>query len=677
MPKSLTVGNGNILACLDKYAQVKDFYFPHVGLENHIGEDSINRIGIFADGRLSWTSSSEWKITIRGLENANASDIVAENENLGVQLLFTDTVYNEKPILLRRVRVKNLFKRDREIRLFFGQEFNIFQSRRQDTGYYDPFNNCIVHYEGKRAFLVNGLHGERGINDYTTGLFKIEGREGSYKDAEDGKLEKNPIEHGLVDSVIAFWIPLAPEAEDTVYYWIAAGKSVAETLELNDYVLEKTPEHLLQTTHDFWSAWVNRQNFNYYGLSKECVSLFKQSLFFMRSHVDATGAVIASGDSDMLQYGRDTYSYMWPRDGAFTTLALDKAGDSNVARKFFEFCNSVITDEGYFMHKYRADGSLGSSWHPWVTKDGKIQLPIQEDETALVLYALWGHYEISRDLEFVEEIYNSFIRKTANFMALYRDKTTGLPRQSYDLWEERLGISTFTSATVYGALLAAAKFARLLGKLDAEEEYEQVAKEIKEGIMKYLYDPETGNFHKLIRVEDGKISVDKTIDISSVYGVFRFGVLSADDPILRKAFDITEERLFCSSYSAGLARYEGDNYYRFGSDVPGNPWFISTLWAVQYYIASAKDESGLVRVRAWFEWIVSLALPSGVLSEQINPYTKEQISAAPLTWSHSEFVLAVIAYLEKLEELGVCPVCAEPPASSMIHINAEHNHPEK
>jgi GH15 family glucan-1,4-alpha-glucosidase len=135
--------------------------------------------------------------------------------------------------------------------------------------------------------------------------------------------------------------------------------------------------------------------------------------------------------------------------------------------------------------------------------------------------------------------------------------------------------------------------------------------------------------------------------------MFRFGVLLPEDPILRKAFALTEERLFCSRYSGGIARYEGDNYYRSGHDTPGNPWFVTTLWIVQYYIALVKDEKDFERVKQWFEWVSGMALTTGVLSEQVNPYTKEQISAAPLTWSHSEYVLAVIAYLEKLEELGM------------------------
>jgi oligosaccharide amylase len=660
MPKAFTLGNGSMLLCFDKYGQVKDLYFPHVGLENHVGEESMHRIGIFVDGALTWISDPEWSITIHCLPDTQVGDMVAENKNLGLVLVFNDAVYNEKNIFLRRVTIRNNVPHKRMIKIFFCQEFNIFQSRRQDTGYYDPFNNCIIHYEGKRVFLVNGRVDDvddRGIDDYTTGIFKMEGKDGSYRDAEDGELTKNPIEHGLVDSVISFHFELESQQGKVLYFWIAAAKSISEAVDLNDYIIEKTPEHLLRTTKDFWQAWVNRENFNFYGLSDDIVKIFKKSLFITRSHVDSSGAVIASGDSDMLQYGRDTYSYMWPRDGAFTIMALDKAGDSYIARKFFVFCNQALTNDGYFMHKYRADGSLGSSWHPWITKDGAVQLPIQEDETAVVLFALWEHYKLTKDLEFVEEVYNSFVQKAANFMVLYRDKSTGLPKPSYDLWEEKLGVSTYTAASVYGALIAAAKFSKLLGKLASEKKYLDTALEIKQGIMKHLYDPESGSFRKLFNKKNGEFIYDNTIDISNVYGMFRFGLLEANDPILAKAFGIAEERLSCLRYSGGIARYEGDNYYRIGHDVPGNPWFVTTLWLVQYYIASAKEEKDLERVKKWLDWVVGCALSSGVLSEQINPYNKEQISAAPLTWSHSEFVLAVIAYLEKLEELGVCKMC--------------------
>jgi GH15 family glucan-1,4-alpha-glucosidase len=50
------------------------------------------------------------------------------------------------------------------------------------------------------------------------------------------------------------------------------------------------------------------------------------------------------------------------------------------------------------------------------------------------------------------------------------------------------------------------------------------------------------------------------------------------------------------------------------------------------------------------EWAARFAR-SGMLSEQLNPYTGEPISATPLTWSHAEFVRTVIEYDKKNKSL--------------------------
>src|SRR4029079_7487343 len=187
------------------------------------------------------------------------------------------------------------------------------------------------------------------------------------------------------------------------------------------------------------------------------------------------------------------------------------------------FCNEVISREGYLFHKYRSDKALGSSWHPWF-KDGKPQYAIQEDESALVLFALWEHYRITKDLEFIEDIYNSFIKRTAEFLVRFRDRKTGLPAASYDLWEEKFGISTFQASSVYGALEAAARFAELLGKQDDAREYHGAAEVIQRAILKYLWDDREEFFYKHINVKDDIITMDRTVDSSSMYGIFRFGV---------------------------------------------------------------------------------------------------------------------------------------------------------
>lgn len=656
MPKSINLGNGSVLVGLDKFGQVKDLYFHYPGLENHVGEYLTHKIGIFVEDRFSWLDDGGWGVKVGSEKGTLASNITARNETLGIELYFTDIVYNEKNIFLREIEVKNNFDRKRDIKLFFNQQFNIAETHIGDTAYFDPREKVIIHYKGRRVFLINTFHEKQGFHEYSVGLLGIEGKVGTYRDAEDGSLSKNPIEHGNVDSVVALNLEISPKEQYKVYYWICIGKSIEKTKDLNEEILTRGPEYIVGSTKKYWQAWVNVQNFSFYGLSEDVIELFKKSLFYIRCHVAKNGAIIASGDSEMLQFGRDYYRYIWPRDASFAALALEKAGDFNASKRFFDFCQDTITSEGYFMHKYRPDKSLGSSWHPWV-RDGSKLLPIQEDETALVIYALWKYYELSRDIEFIEGIYNTLIKKASDFMLNYRDGKTGLPAASYDIWERDYGISTFTASCVYGALVAASRFANLLGKGASEKSYKDAAADIKKGILKYLYDEDRGMFHKLIDTSQREPRIDKTVDMSSIYGIYKFEVLSVEDSIVKKALEKSVERLEVKSEVGGIARFEADAYHHKGGDYPGNPWINTTMWLSQYYIAQAKSEEDMAEVKRWISWVVKYANPAGVLPEQLDPYTGEHLSASPLVWSHAEFVITIINYLERLEELGVCKVC--------------------
>lgn len=646
----IVLGNGKTLIGIDKNAQLRDLYFPFVGLENHVGGSHHHRVGVWVDGKISWLSENNWVVEVKSGHETMSGLITAINDEMGITLEFEDVLYNEKNIFLRQIKVKNLWDYKRLIKIYFAHEFEIYESRRGDTGYYDPIKNVIIHYKGRRVFLINAKQGDKSFDEYNIGLFGIEGKEGSYKDAEDGQLSKNPIEHGKVDSVIGIYREIEANNEILIDYWLAIAKTLKEAEELNDYVLDRSVSYLAKTTKDYWHAWLNNRDFNFYNLDQKVVDLFKKSLLILRAHVDDNGSILASGDSTLLQYGRDAYCYMWPRDGALSAVALDKAGDYNVSRRFFEFCNEVVTKDGFFMQKYRPDKSPGSTWHSWVNKD-RLQYPIQEDETALVIYSLWKHYEFSKDLEFIESVYNSLIKKSADFMVSFIDADNGLPKPSYDLWEEKLGTSTFTSCAVYGALNAAADFSRLLGKAENEKKYKDAAEGVREGIIKYLWCEERQMFARNINFENGGV-VDKTLDFSSIYGVVRFRVLDVNDEKVEKSIK-TMEDLARAIPVGGMMRYENDLYYRSNNNVPGNPWIITTLWLAQYYIIKAKNEFDFEKAKELLLWVAAKAGPTGILPEQIDPINGSHLSATPLTWSHSEFVNTVINYLEKVEELGI------------------------
>lgn len=656
MARSLVLSNGELAIALDAAGLVRDLYFPHVGYEDHVRGQYLHRVGVWVEGEMSWFNEDySWRISVRCDEEALESFIVAENARLQLSLSFKDIVYNERSIFFRRVKVSNLAQRQRDIKLYFGQQFEIYKSHGGDTAYYDPASHSVVHYKGRRVFQVKAeLDGEL-FSDYAIGISNFHGKEGAWKDAEDGSLSKNPIEHGLVDSVIGLYGTYGQGESKLCHYWLVAERSIALSQELNEYVTRKSPEYLILAAENWWKKWNKKLQPALPGLDSAQQALYRRSLSHLRSHVDADGGVIASLDSDMLQYGLDTYSYVWPRDGAYAALALDTAGDAAIAKRFLEFGASILTHDGYAMHKYLPDKSLGSSWHPWI-RDNELQLPIQEDETALIVWAFYHHYLLTGDRELVEALYDELVAKPSEFMVHYRRQETGLPDASYDLWEEKRGSSTYTCSSVYGALVAAAELSKMLGKGDEEARYRQAAQEIRDAILAHLWDDKEGYFIKLIK-SNGE--ADRTLDVSSAYGIFSFGVLEPGDPKLVRAWEVTARRLSQGIEAGGLARYEGDSYYRSADGPAGNPWILTTLWYAEYLIARAQNDADLARAREIFSWVERHAEASGVLPEQLDPKSGAPLSATPLAWSHAGYIIAVLAYQKKLKELGLAHKMAQ------------------
>lgn len=126
--------------------------------------------------------------------------------------------------------------------------------------------------------------------------------------------------------------------------------------------------------------------------NKEKTAL-KKSLMLIKAHTDRRGGVIASCDSSIYNYGRDYYSYVWPRDGAYAMWPLIRLGYTEEPKKFFEFCRDIMNPDGYMMHKYQPDKAIGSTWHPLI-HDKHSELAIQEDETAIILYLLAEFYSM-------------------------------------------------------------------------------------------------------------------------------------------------------------------------------------------------------------------------------------------------------------------------------------------
>ena len=648
MARPIVLSNGELHVGLNKFGLVHDFYYPYVGFENHAaGANLRHKVGVLVDGGMSWLDEDKgWEFTFKYPHTALVGHTLAKNKDLGVILEFDDAVDAEVSIFMRNIHVVNLYDHPREIKLYMHQAFAIGDSRSNtDTAQYLPDSNAILHYRGRRAFVISGQHNNKPFDQFTIGLFGIEGHEGSFRDAEDGILSSNTVEHGRVDSILGFTLQVAAHSSERASYWVAAGMSNREALYVHKQIETDGIMKRLHTTANWWHKWLKPALEVVQNVPADHRQLFINSMMIMKSQIDKRGASIASTDSTMLNYSMDAYAYSWPRDGAYTMWPLIRLGYVDEPYRFFEFTKRGLHPSGYLMHKYRADGALGSSWHPYV-HDGVVAPPIQTDETATVVFMFAQFYNAHKDSKLIKEFYYSMIKPMADFLADYRDEMTHLPKPSYDLWEEIFATFTYTTAVTYGALLAASELAVVAGDSDSAVKWRTAADDIKAAAAKHLYNQERGVFYKSIKVKDGKIISDPIIDASSIFGVFMFGLFDTDSIEMRTSVETMTSTFKLLDDEPGIPRYENDFYRRSDPSINGNWWFITTLWHAQYLL----DKGNTAEAKLILDWSKAHALKTGMLGEQINPVTDEVISPAPLTWSHAEYLSTMLDYIEKTKK---------------------------
>jgi len=727
MPRDIPIGNGQMLVNFDAHYRIRDVYFPHVGQENHAGGEPC-RFGVWGavpqsttrlstdrrKRRLFWTDEG-WDLQLGYREDTLVTDVRLRHETLAVTMHCRDVVDFHRPLMVRRIELHNDCDEPRRLHLFHHQDVNMFGTKLGDTVFFDPRLRALVHYRGKRYLMASWYaDGEMRLDQFATGTAGFGGAEGTWRDAEDGELGGNPIAQGAVDSTMMLQVFVEPRGSRVAYLLIGAGYTHEDLHGLLRFIHRETPQGAIDRTAAYWRLWLSRSRADdiahpALGLSERACELYRRSLLIVRSQIDESGAVIAANDSDILAFARDTYSYVWPRDGALTTDAMDAAGFPDIARQFFQLCARILDPQGYLQHKYNPDGSVASSWHPWASL-GEPQLPIQEDETALVLWALWRHFERSRDVEFVRPLWVRLVRPAADFMTRFIDPDTDLPLPCYDLWEERWGVHAFTVAAVHGGLIAAARFANAFGDSRLAGLYDDTAQRIARAFCRHFWSArhrrflrrivpidhartarfmaevlagrspkptldEQGRLHrwhqpKVIRPagaqfhSDGPLEFEDDAEIdSSLVGIHLFGMLPSEDLRVEQTMQQVERRLAVPGPAHGFARYESDAYHRHSDvppRVPGNPWIISTLWIAQWRIARAIDRDALAEALPMIDWAAERALASGVLPEQVDARDGTPLSVSPLTWSHATVVATINDYVARFDAMTTCKHCGQP-----------------
>lgn len=637
MGRPVVLSNGQLFVGLDESGLVHDFYYPYVGLENlTTARSTQHKIGIWVDNVFSWTDDGSWDVNVTFEAGALVSDIILHSQSLHITLRLQDFVDPDYNALIRRVHLTNESPDDREIRLFMHQVFEISRGGRSDTALYVPESHYILDYKGRFSLLIAGKdQDDQVFDEYAVGNYRIENKAGTFKDAEDGELSNNPVEHGGVDSVLRFTQQVPAYGSKTVDYWIVAASSQTDAEAVHEYYSSIMIDERLRRTRDYWQKWLEPSAQTLAEMPEEQRTAVSKSLLVIKAHCDDRGSVLASGDSSIYNYGRDYYCYCWPRDAAYALWPLIRLGHFTEARQFFAFARDTMHPDGYLMHKYQPDRAIGSTWHPLV-HNRRAELAIQEDETAAVIYMIREYLHASNDREFAQDLFNDFVVPGANFMTAFIDDQSGLPHASYDLWEQVFLTTTYSTCVTIAGLEAAVSMARLFGTPEQAEQWQAAAN----GIRAKLPDMRTNEGYyrrgQLLQA-DGSTQYNDTMDIASLYGPFMYARLPLDDESLQDTVRAAETQILNTSPIGGVIRYPGDDYF-LSKNYAGNPWIVCTLWLAQYYQAAGRsDEAG-----ALLKWAMDRRLPSGILSEQFDPETGASIGVAPLVWSHAELINTIL-----------------------------------
>ncbi|MGI6618318.1 MAG: glycoside hydrolase family 15 protein [Bacillota bacterium] len=643
------LGNGSLFLGFDPKARTREIFWPVVGLANHVGDGADNACLIWYEGAFYQLGGPSWHTQAR-YGKGMSFDWVFRHKRLPLSVDMSDCVDPYRPVWARTVKVA--FRPAAKVGLYFRQHYHLGENTVGECGFYDVSAGRLYHYKGNIWVAVAVILGDKvdgGHLLHKTDVAVAKMRDGGVKLVpQTGGIQGRPIEHGLIESIYS--VRREAQGEPTLStlqatYFAAFGSTRQEADFGLDRALESGFEGIRTRSAKYWAGKLGCDR-------PRC--FYTTSVKVVVSHCDSGGGILASCDTGIMGDFRDHYRYVWPRDAAMCASALLRCGLPEYARRYLAFCSKTLSEHGCFWQRYRADGTRGSGWHTPDLPRG--ELPVQADETALSLITVVEYLEHTRDFDFVHDIYHTFVAKAARFLQSYRTQGGLLVRPSFDLWEERRGIFTFTQAVSAAALMGSAKLAWMLHQGDYTG-FCEAGCELLEGLYSQLSNEELG-FCRGLTVPD--LTQDWTEDAS----LFMVPVMldkieqwcrKAPAPVFARTIGPLAKRLksrsaiswrrlkqalmvYAGPEPSGIARYKGDWYWRpEGSHgLPGNPWLVTTAWyLISGYQLRLLDKA---EITAWLSWFRKHSLESGILPEQIDGFTQEPRSVAPLTWSHAAYI---------------------------------------
>lgn len=435
-----------------------------------------------------------------------------------------------------------------------------------------------------------------------------------------------------MDLAFQHQVSIGPGATVTLYYYLGVASSLTAARSAADTARAQTGGYWFTSTASSYSSWLTAGKT--ISTTDTGVDLaFKRNLVVMKNAQNPTvGGFPATTNPG-------SYGYkVWVRDSSLTAMALDAAGQTSEAEKYWNWMKSV----------QNTDGTWHTTFDMWSGNWVSFVEP-EYDSIGMFLIGVYKHWKATGSSSFLTGIWPQ-VQAAANFIQS-NTGSSGFGPADASIWEEQVEYNSFTQALYVAGLRAAAALAVANSSASTADNWNGAASTILSAIQRSqswnpagLWNDTTGYFNRAVTTGG---YVRPLIDSSSL-ALIVFGDIDAASARAASQAKIIESAL--THDGVALARYSGDNYYYTSQYSPAGDesgaaepaWPNMTMFSALYDVFTGRPTSAFAKL----QWYASRSgvgyMPPG---EAVSWVTRTPILSTmsqPLT--AAAFIIASLGY---------------------------------
>ena len=408
------IGNKDVIASYSKCGELLRIYYPspdymqycdyyHVGIK--INDSNI--IYLHNDINNKYNQYYE--------EDTNVLNTEIENTYFKLKIKQTDCAMINQTILLKKYVFKN--ENNIDLNLNFLVHSKVFSSYNNTAGGIIT-NDALVQYS----------------HNYTCATFSREKLLSHQLNNVNSTINSGVIYDkdyiGMsADSAISYDLGVLKPGESKtfcMYIYIASGEvPIAQVEEEIDKVRRLDIQKEIEKVEKYWRKFVTdhdtlKLKSDGSDYIDKIIKIYKRTILLMPLLInEKTGGISASLEVDEERDKSGRYAYCWPRDAVLVYKALDFIGFDGMTKKFYEnFLKKTQSKNGMWEQRFYTDGRLAPCWG------------YQIDETAIVVYGAYRHYEVmskkegKKDTKFLKDNLK-MLEASIKFLQKYIDYITG------------------------------------------------------------------------------------------------------------------------------------------------------------------------------------------------------------------------------------------------------------